>query len=190
MTVGSDRLALFGAVIVLFAAYIGMYRPAEAALAERYARLDAGRSALARRELIAAHAAPLRAEQRALARELAATGVTAGRAAVVERCLHLVAARAAADGVRVAAIAADAVPPVATPPFDIIPLTLAVRGPYAGLIRFVRDLGRDGLAARVGIDALDDPGPRGGARPDLRASLHVALLHLARPLDGGPGGTI
>ncbi len=190
MKVAPDRIALFGAVLVLLGGYLGIYRPSEAALAERYAHLDDGRAALARREQLALRALPLRAEQRALAARLAASGIDADRTAIVERFLHLAAARADEEGVHVGAIAADLVPPATTPPFDAIPLTVSLRGSYARLIRFVRDLARDDVAARVAIVALDEPGPRGAARPELRATLRVTLLHLAHSLEGGDGGTI
>jgi hypothetical protein len=185
----ADRLALFGAVLVLLAGYLAIFRPCEAAIAERYGQLDDGRVMLDRRVALAARGDALRAERRRLALRLATSGTQADRTAIVGRFVRALARTARADDVSVIGIVADSIPPVIPAGFDAVPIAVSLRGPYRNVIRFVRDLDRSGIAARIGIDALGNADPRVAIAPDLRATLRVTLLRVARPLTGGGHGT-
>jgi hypothetical protein len=130
MTLRVDRLALFAAVLVLLAGYLAIYRPAEAALAERYARLDDGRARLDERLALARRAGAARTETGALDVWLRARGLADDRTTIVARFLHDLAGTAHGDGVDVTGVVAEpggAAPPVAanaapTVALDEIPL--------------------------------------------------------------------
>jgi hypothetical protein len=186
MTLRADRLALFAAVLVLLGGYLAVFRPAESALADRYAQLDDARVRLDERLAGERRAAVTRDEARALASWLARSGVRDDRAVLVARFLRELATLARADGVRVTAVAAE---PVATSAaiattvahpavLESVPLTVALRGTYAQLTRLVRDLARGDVAAQIGVDALTTADRRSAGSPALRATVRVTLLHL------------
>jgi hypothetical protein len=189
MTLRADRLALFAAVLVLLAGYLAVYRPAEAALAERYARLDDGRARLDERLALARRAGAARTETGALDEWLRARGLADDRTTIVARFLHDLAGTARADGVDVTGVVAEpggAPPPVAanaapTVALDEIPLAVSLRGSYPNLLRVVRALDRDGPAMRVGISALGNADRSGAGSPALRATLLVTLLRIPDP---------
>ena len=186
MTIRPDRLALFGAVLVLLAGYLAMFRPAEAAIADRYAQLDDGRALLDRHRVRDTGAARTRDEERALAIWIRRSGLQDAHATMVDRFLRTLAEAARLDGVRVTAVVADtssalairttnAASPVA---FDEVPLSIAVRGTYGGVIGLVRDLDRGEIPARIGIEAVANADRTAIRSPELRATLRVTLLRL------------
>jgi hypothetical protein len=189
MTLRVDRLALFAAVLVLLAGYLAIYRPAEAALAERYARLDDGRARLDERLALARRAGAARTETGALDVWLRARGLADDRTTIVARFLHDLAGTAHGDGVDVTGVVAEpggAAPPVAanaapTVALDEIPLAVSLRGSYPNLLRVVRALDRDGPAMRVRISALGNADRSGAGSPALRATLLVTLLRIPDP---------
>jgi len=189
MTLRADRLALFAAVLVLLGGYLAVYRPAEAALAERYARLDDGRARLDERLTLARRAGAARAQTRDLATWLRARGLAADRTTLVARFLHDLARMASAAGVDVSGVVAEpdassrpVTPDAAAPnPLEAIPLAVSLRGSYPNLLRLVRALDRDGPAMRVGVTALGNADRSGAGSPALRATLLVTLLRLPDP---------
>jgi hypothetical protein len=179
---GAEKLAAFGAVLVLLGGYLFAFRPLEAAIATRYAQLDDRREQLERRLALTRRAASLRREQQVLTRWLADAGLHADRTAIVDRFLGSVATRAASDGVHVTAITADAVALPAAPvaanaiAFDEIPLTVTLRGTYQRVLRFVRDLDATMLAERIGVESLGTIDRNATIDPELRATIHITLL--------------
>jgi hypothetical protein len=188
MTIRLDRLALFAAVLVLLAGYLAIFRPAEAAIADRYAQLDDGRVALDRRLGAARRAAERHDEARALAAWIRRAGLRDARSAIVDRFLRELAATAQAEGVAVRGVGTEVMRTLpaanaAAVVFDELPLTVSLDGSYAQVLRVVRDLDRGPVAARVGVDALTGAG-RDPRAPALRATLHVTLLRVP----DAPGG--
>jgi hypothetical protein len=214
MKLGPDRLALFGAVLVLLAGFLFVFRPMEATIGERYAALDDGRLLLDRRLALAKRANQLTSEQHALTSWLAGVGMSDSRTTIVNRFLRAIAATATQDGVHIASVrgiagpqrilpppapgtlqaagaaAATSATPITTPvqavTFDEIPLTLSLRGSYQNVLHMVHDLNRTDLAARIGLDSLGNPALVQTRNPELQATLHVTLL---RNPDSPKGGT-
>jgi hypothetical protein len=88
MKITSDRLAAFAAVLVLLVGYVGMFRPFESAIAERYQQLDVDRALLDRRHAIVRRTDDLRLQAHDLRRWLAETGLFDDHTKLVHRLLH------------------------------------------------------------------------------------------------------
>jgi Tfp pilus assembly protein PilO len=190
VTPALDRYALFAAVLVLLGGYLFVFRPAESAIAARYAQLDDGRRALERRSARERRIADLRAEERALRARLASSGVGDDASTIVARVLHAVATTASAENCTVTGVAAVAGLPNTAASFDTIPLTVSLRGTYARLIAFVRTLGRSDDAIHIALDDIGAADPRAHGAPVLRATLRITLLRLAHPIAGEPHASI
>jgi hypothetical protein len=173
-----DRIALFAAVLALIAGYVGLFRPYEAAIAERYAQFDDGRVLLDGRPERARRERALLAEERSLSLRLAASGMLADRTAMVGHFVRALTRTARADDIGVTHFAID----------DTTP-SFAMHGTYPQLIRFVRDLAATGIAARIDVETLGNADPRVTTAPELFATCRVTLLRAA-PLTDGSHATI
>jgi hypothetical protein len=180
----ADRFALFAAVLVLLAGYLSIYRPAEAAIADRYAQLDDARRALDQSAALARRAVLLRREQRDLRARLLASGIADDRTALVARFVRAVALTTRADAVHVTSLAASADAPAPSAAIEPLALTVSLRGTYAHLLALVHDLDQRHLALAIGVDALGNADPRVRSAPALQATLRITLLHLTHPLAG------
>jgi len=183
MTLRPDRLALFAAVLVVLIGYLAVFRPSEAAIAERYARLDDARERLDQRLALERRAGDARAHGAALAAWIRDAGLHDARPTIVARFLRRLDRRARADGVAISGVSAEpearpnavAVPAVV---FDELPLRITARGSYANVLRLVRDLGDGTVAARVAIVALGNADRRAPGAPALHATFDVTLVRL------------
>jgi hypothetical protein len=175
-----DRIALFGAVLVVLAGYLVIVRPSEAAIGERYAQIDADRTLLERERASTGHAAALAAEDRMLARWIARSGIDDDRTTLVDRLLGILAAAARHDAVRITAVTAEpSLPAAASAEFNQIPLRVSLRGSYPNVLAFTRTVIASGIAAHVGIDEVTNADRPSAHAPELRATLYVALLQRA-----------
>jgi len=186
MTLRLDRAVLTIALLVMLGGYLAVFRPAERAIAERYAQLDDDRVALADERAADRRAAAARTEARTIAGWIRTSGLHDDRPTLVARFLRELDATAHADDVRVSGVDAGIVTPVGaranaptTVHFDEIPLTVALRGTYGEIIRVIRDLGRGAVVLRIGVDALGDADRTAPRSPALHATLRVTLLRLA-----------
>jgi Tfp pilus assembly protein PilO len=185
------RLGALVAALILFAGYAFVFRPMQAAIAARYADLDAVRSTL-ESDLAAARRIPALTDARDGARRrLSRYRLRDSRAATVDRFLHESARVAARYPVAIQSVAADLAPaPRATAPpatetvaLDDLRLDVTVRGPYDDVLRSVRALNAGALATEISIAALGNTERRPGTRPQLTATFHVTLL---READASP----
>ena len=182
MKLQPDRLAFFGAVLILLGAYLFVFRPGETSIAQRYGQLDDGRVLLNRRLIDARRESQLRREAHVLSAWLTNVGLRADRTTIVDRFLRALATAATNDRVRITAVAADNVglgAGRATPKsvaFDEIPMTVSLRGTYRNVLRLVHDLSRTNIAARIGFDSIGNADRSAAHDPDLRASVRVTLL--------------
>jgi len=177
------RAGAIVAALILLGGYALVFRPLEAAVADRYAELEATRATLEHSLALARRIPALAGERKMLATQLAHLHVRDRRAATVERFLRAVAGVAARDGVTVQTIAANALQVPRPAPrstqaalFDELPLDLTLRGRYADVIRAVRELNGGDVAARISLASLGNADRRPGTRPQLNAAFHVLLL--------------
>lgn len=186
MTFDTTRASAFAALLIVIAGFGLIVRPLEAAVAERYADLDAARASLERSAILRRRIPALERERDGLHDQLRRLHLGDRRAAMLERFLYAVAGVARTDGVAVVRIAAAVTAPLAaaphpaaTPLLEEVPLDLTVRGRYGDVIRAARDLGGGTPAARVTIGSLAGSERRSGAPPLLNATFHVLLLRAA-----------
>jgi hypothetical protein len=184
VTIDLPRTSFFAAVLIVLAGYLFVFRPAEAAVALRYAQLSDARAMLERSVALAARIPGLTRERDRLRNSTARAHVRETRAITVERFLHAVASIAVRDGVAVENVAAGMRPgPYASPSpqalFEEVPFDLTLRGRYPDVIRAVRDLNGGEIATRITLASLSDADRRPGERPQLNAAFHVLLLREA-----------
>ncbi|HEV8022438.1 MAG TPA: hypothetical protein VGP41_14280 [Candidatus Lustribacter sp.] len=186
MSVDLTRASAFAALLIVLAGFLLIVRPLEAAVAERYAGLDAARASLERSVVLSRRIPALERERAGLREQLRRLHLGDRRAAMLERFLHAMGGIARTDGVAVVRIAATLPSPFAaaprpapTPLLEEVPLELTVRGRYGDVIRAARDLGSGELAAHVTIGSLGGSERRPGRSPSLNATLHVILLRAA-----------
>ncbi len=188
MKLKPDRLALFGAVLILLGGYLFVFRPGETSIAQRYGQLDDGRVLLARRLTDARRESELRHEAHALSAWLTNVGLRADRTTIVDRFLRELARAGMNDRVRITAVTADNAGPEAertihkSVAFDEIPMTVSLRGTYRNVLRLVHDLNRTSMAARIGFDSMGNADRTTAHDPDLRATVRVTLLRYAGTL--------
>lgn len=196
MTLDRTKATAFASVLVLLIAYLAIYRPAEARIAERYLDLDRETQRLQQRLAAARRAPDVERERNRLRAQLDAQHLRDDRARLVQRFLLAAAATArrrdlhileitsaGARPVRRAGTSAPSASPPSTPLFDEVPLNVTMRGSYAGLVRGVRDLCTSSLAVRLSIESLVVRDRRLRRRPELTATIHVTLL---RDIDDPP----
>jgi hypothetical protein len=186
------KLVRFGAVVVVLAAYVFVFRGGESRIAQR---LDdnaqiAERVRAAERTLAARPR--FEADRRRLHGELHAVELDAGRSALVARFLRDAARIAAAHHAAIPTITAinTAGPPGAAPNgpnelLDAIPLELTVEGRYADVLATMRELSRSRVLAAVDIASLARK-HADGADATLTAALHVALERLVPDVPVSP----
>jgi Tfp pilus assembly protein PilO len=176
--IGGNRLALFASALIVLAGYLAVFRPCEAQIAERYAQLDDGQRVLDERLASSRRSTNLRAEEHRLETWLARTGARSNRTTVVNHFLQTVASTARIDRIVVTAIIADG--PIQRSEGTgggELPLSLSLRGTYRDILRLVGDLDRTTLAARIGLETLENAQRDRRVDPDLRATLRITLLY-------------
>lgn len=185
MTFDFPRTSMLVALALVLASYILIFRPLEAAVAQRYAAIDAARATLARRNLLAADIPGLERERRRREEQVRRLHTGEHRAAVVERFLRTIAGVSARDAVAVETVAATpAQPPppgrsTSPPILEAVPLDITLRGRYGDVIRAARDLNSADAAARITLATLGNAQAKPGGRPLLNAAFHVNLLREA-----------
>jgi len=193
MTFDLPRIGAFVALSIVLAGYVLIFRPLEAAIAQRYATLDDARATLVQRLALARALPALERERQRRADQVRRLHVGERRAAMVERFLRTVAGVSSHDAVTVQSVAAavaQSLPPpgraAATPLFEELPLDVTVRGRYGDVIRATRDLNAGDAVARITLATLANAQTRPGDRPQLNAAFHVTLL---READDAPPST-
>ena len=185
------KLVRFGAVVVVLAAYVFVFRGGETRIAQRLddnARI-AERVRAAERMLAARPR--FEADRSRLRRELRAVELDAGRSALVARFLRDAARIAAAHHAAIPAITATGTAgPAGGAPngpveqLETIPLEVTVEGRYADVLATMRALSRSRALAAVDIASLARK-HADGRDATLTAALHVALEHLP-PANAAP----
>ena len=170
MSVPQTRTVAAAALIIAILTYIGVVRPIEGTIAERYADLDLARVSLERSAVLERRLPGLERERAALNARLARLHLHGSRAALVDRFLHTIARTAQRDAIAIESVAADPRPAAE------LALDITARGPYSRLIGAVRDLNSGDVAARIALTSLGNAQTRRGARPELDATFHVVLL--------------
>jgi hypothetical protein len=185
VTVDVPRTSAFVALSIVLAGYGLIFRPLEAAVAQRYGALDEARATLVQRLARARNVPALEHERQRRAEQLQRLHIGERRAAVVERFLHTIAGVSGRDAVAVESVAATAtqLPPASRPApvplFEDLPLDVTLRGRYLDVIRAARDLNAADAIARITLTTLGNAPTRPGERPQLNAALHVNLLREA-----------
>jgi Tfp pilus assembly protein PilO len=189
------KLVRFGAVVVVLAAYVFVFRGGETRITERLdenariaERVRAGERTLASRPRF-------EAERRRLRDELRAVELDAGRSALVARFLREAARIAAAHHAAIPTITAmgaagpvTVAPNAPVEPLEAIPLEITVEGRYADVLATMRALSRSPVLAAVDFASLARK-HADGADATLTAALHVALERTAPAPAAPPAGS-
>jgi Tfp pilus assembly protein PilO len=183
------KLVRFGAVVVVLAAYVFIFRGGEARIAVRLGenariaeRVRAGERTLAARPRVEADRARLRAGLRSV-------DLAVDRSALVARFLRDAARIAVAHHAVIPAITssgsttanpAATAPNAPAEPLEAIPMDITVEGRYADVLATMRALSRARVLAAVGVASLARK-HADGIDTTLTAALHVSLQRLATP---------
>ena len=187
------KLLRFAAVIIVFAAYVFVFRAGEARIA---ARLDENASIVERGragERTLASRAGLERRRAGLRAHLRAVDLDAARSTLVARFLRDAARIAAAHHATIAAITAGTTQSIATAPrepadpLETIPLEITVEGRYAEVLATMRALSGSRVLAAVDVASLARK-HADGTDATLTAALHVVLERIA-PAQTAPTGS-
>jgi hypothetical protein len=187
VTFGPQRWAPLLAVLILAGGYLAVFRPSEAAIAERYDQLEDARATIAR-DAVFERELPALERERAQ-REDAVNRRHLGEPpdALVDRVLRTLAAIALHDRVTLQRVAGGAParadlpgePAPATFLLDDLSLDVTLRGAYRDVIHAVRDLDSADFAARIAVADLRPALRKPHTVPRLDVSFHVTLLREA-----------
>lgn len=173
MTLDLPRTVSCAGLLVVLAGFLFVFRPMEASIASRYAQLESARTLLERRLAIGRQIAPLEQRLRTTQAELDRWHLRDSPAGTVDRFLRALQHTAERNRLKIERVVLMA------QPANELALEVTTQGTYPNVIQAVRDLNAGDFAARIEIAALLATERRPGIRPNLQATLSVALLRAA-----------
>lgn len=191
MTVDPPKATLFVATLIMLAGYLLVFRPMEASIAGRYARLESDRATLERAIETNRRLASLDRDRRRLETQFERLHLRDSQTAAVVRFLQALDAVTRRDDVSIENVTVTALPgagprlpaPSAPAILDELPLAVTARGSYGDVIRVLRDLNGRDFAARIAVTSLLEAARRPGDRAQLQASFSVTLLRRDGAID-------
>jgi Tfp pilus assembly protein PilO len=180
LRIDAERPLIALALAIVLTGYLAVARPLEARIAERYALLEAARTAIDARRAAVVQLQRALEDRNRLRASLARFQLESTRATSVARLLAAAFAAANRHGATIRgfqAAGATPQPPGGTGPvFDEVPLQLSLRGTYDELLATVRDLAAAPVAARLTIDSLALEDRSGPGTPRLVAAVGIVVL--------------
>ena len=175
----SARLLRFGAVLVVLAGYVLIFRLDEDRIALRGAENATTLERIAAIDRTIASRPVLEHERRRLHAAMPTMLVRADRTELVARFVHDAARISTLDRTAIASIAAAATPPGPTPTgsAESTPLDLSVHGRFADVLKTVRDLAGSRVPVSIDLTSLNRSNGDGDDATVV-AGVHIVLERL------------
>jgi hypothetical protein len=153
--------------------YAGVYRPAEAAIAERYDELTRLRASIEHGRVLMARAGALARGATELERQLRPAAVPQTGAEALDRFFADLSGVVQRHDLQI-----ENIQPAAAPADDL-PMDVTLRGPYAAVFTAVRDLAQRSPAAQIAVTNLRIARRTAAQPAAIDATFHITLV---RPL--------